>query len=246
MKGDVQKFKEFVNKLDVVVPANTLYTIDKVVRDRLRQGRYGIDFSEYINLEKEEENKYHYYHNEMLRTGKTSIQIPYVPHSVMLAEKLAKSPILPENKPSLGPSEYKSIRGPKTTKRAKTIAKYGSCRKGKGTMKEEFSDWRMRQRANDRLKARLIEQAKQEVRQQIYHDMLQIYQLIRSTDAVQEPTEEGEKESTQVQESEEKQELNRVPTFADEDLLARKTMEYKNFSDFCWKTKGKVYPNPIF
>ena len=232
--------------MDVIVPTNTLYTIDKVVRDRLRQGRYGIDFSEYINLEREEENKYHYYHNEMLRTGKTSIQIPYVPHSALLAEKLAKSPILPENKPSLGPSEYKTIRGPKTTKRAKTIAKYGSCRKGKGTMKEEFSDWRMRQRANDRLKARLIEQAKQEVRQQVYHDMLQIYQLIRMTDEVQGINEEGDNESNQVQESEEKRELNRVPTFADEENLDRKTVDFKNFSDFCWKTKGKVYPNPIF
>lgn len=126
LKGEVKNFEKFVKKLDVKLPNSTLYTIDKVVRDRLREGRYGKDFSEYINLESEEEHKMHYYHHEMLRRGDNAIKVPYVPHSVLLKDKLKKSPILPENKPKNGPSEYKSIRRPKTGQRAKTVGKFGS------------------------------------------------------------------------------------------------------------------------
>lgn len=237
LNGNLAAFKQFVNKLDVQVPTSTLYTIDKVVRDRLREGRFGIDFSEYINIEKEEEHKYHYYHHEMLRSGKTSIQIPYVPHSIMLAEKLAKSPILPENRQTRNPSRFKSIRDPKTTKRAKTVGKYGSCRKGKGTAKEEFSDWRMRKQATDRLKNKLIEQAKDEIRKNIYNDMLQVFQMIRG----QEP--EGENENVISEQSEEIKEQNSPPTFAEQDF---KEMTFKNFQEFCLKTRKEVYPNPLF
>lgn len=125
-KGNIANFEQFVKKLDVKLPNSTMYTIEKVVRDRLRSGRYGKDFSEYLNLESEEEHKLHYYHHEMLRLGKSSIQVPCVPHSILLKEKLDKSPILAENKPKSGPSHFKSVRLPKTKGRAKTVGKYGS------------------------------------------------------------------------------------------------------------------------
>lgn len=58
MTGNLEEFKEFVKHLNVKVSDDALYTIDKVVRDRLRKSRYGLDFSEYINLEKDEQHKY--------------------------------------------------------------------------------------------------------------------------------------------------------------------------------------------
>lgn len=58
MTGNLEEFKEFVKHLNVKVSDEVLYTIDKVVRDRLRKSRYGLDFSEYINLEKDEQHKY--------------------------------------------------------------------------------------------------------------------------------------------------------------------------------------------
>lgn len=58
MTGNLEEFKEFVKHLNVKVSDDVLYTIDKVVRDRLRKSRYGLDFSEYINLEKDEQHKY--------------------------------------------------------------------------------------------------------------------------------------------------------------------------------------------
>lgn len=58
MTGNFEEFKEFVKHLNVKVSDDVLYTIDKVVRDRLRKSRYGLDFSEYVNLEKDEQHKY--------------------------------------------------------------------------------------------------------------------------------------------------------------------------------------------
>ena len=126
LTGNLSKLKEFVNKLDVKLPESEMYTIDKVVRDRLRESRYGVDFSEYVNLEKEEQHKYHRCHNDMLRLGKSSILVENIPHSILLSEKLAKSPILPHNVTKRNPSRYETIRNPKKEKRAKTVAKYGS------------------------------------------------------------------------------------------------------------------------
>lgn len=237
LKGDLKSLREFVNKIDVQLPNSTLYTIDKAVRDRLREGRYGIDFSEYINLEHEEEHKYHYYHNEMLRLGKRSIQVPFVPHSVLLKEKLAKSPILPENRQTINPSHYKSIREPKKTVRAKTTKKYGSVRKGHGTSKEEYSDWRMRKRATDRLKEKLIENAKNEVRNTLYNDMLRVTQMIRPSD------ESSQENNQEINEQNNKQQVKN--NRSDEDIEEPK-MQYRNFQEFCLRTTGAIYPNPVF
>ena len=240
LKGDLKSFEKFVKKLDVQLPNSTLYTIDKVVRDRLREGRFGKDFSEYINLESEEEHKIHYYHQEMLRLGITSIQVPYVPQSEMLSQKLAKSPMLPENRQIKNPSRFKSIRGPKSGKRAKTIAKYGSCRKGNGTMKEDHPEWRMRKRAFDRLKTKLIDQAKDEIRQEILNDMFKVTQIIRPSESnVEEPKEETKEEN-------QPEEQPRVPTFADEEHIEQPKLHFKNFKEFWYMTTGRVYPNPVF
>lgn len=240
ISGDVAYFKEFVKKLDVKLPNNTLYTIDKVVRDRLREGRFGIDFSEYINLEKEEEHKYHYYHHDMLTTGKTSIQIPYVPHSVLLSEKLKKSPILPENRQNRNPSRFDTVRRPKTAKRAKTISKYGSCRKGLGTAKEEFSDWRMRKQAVDRLRNKLIDQAKAELRQEIYHDMINAYHVINQAVGIDQQSDQ--KSQAPVVDSNKKEELKPV----ENDVFDARNTNFKDFQDFCRKTNRYIYPNPVF
>jgi len=236
INGDINNFKEFVKRLDVRVPDNTLYTIDKVVRDRLRKGRFGIDFSEYIGIENEEEHKMHFYHHEMLRLGKTSIEIPYIPISIQLKERLIKSPMLPQNRKKINPSLFKAIRNPKNTKRAKTIAKYGSCRKGNGTAKEEFTDWRMRKRATDRLREKLVDQAKEEIRKTIFLDMIDAYQNIEHVKNIQEknmPTEEAV--------------ASKSPKFGgEEEKNIIEDANYKNFSDFCYKTRHAIYPNPMF
>lgn len=235
LNGNIDKIKEFVSKLDVKIPEDTLYSIDKVVRNRMREGRFGKDFSEYINLESEEEHKYHYYHHEMLRLGKTSIQIPFVPHSILLREKLDKSPILPQNKPRHTPSVYETIRKPKQTKRAKTLAKYGSVQKGKGPIKEDFIDWRMKKRAEERLRNKLIRQAKDEIRQQILNDLLKIagsMALPQENDQSRNDTKEND------------QPLEREsPTFGKDELPKR---NFKNFKEFCLMTTGEYYPNPMF
>jgi hypothetical protein len=241
MKGEIGSFKEFASKIDVQLPNSTLYTIDKAVRDRLRKGRYGVDFSEYINLESEEEHKYHFYHHEMLKSGKTSIQVPFVPHSVLLQDKLVKSPMLQENKQTKSPSIFKSIRGLMKTTQAKATKKYGSVRKGHGTAKEEYADWRMRKRATNRLKDKLIEQAKTEVRNQLYHDMLRVTQMIRPSDANTQNDDDHEAEK-------ENQRYERARAYADADdeSLEQHKLEFVNFRDFCLRTTGKIYPNPVF
>ena len=161
---NVEKMKHFIMNYDFKVPADQLYIIDKVVRNRMRKGRYGKDFSEYINLEHEEIHKKHECHQEMLRSGKTSILIPYTPHSILLKEKLDKSPILQHNQPKHAPSMYKTIRDPKNNKRTRTFAKYGSVQNGKGPHQEDYKDWRMKKRAEDRLRQKLIQQAKDDIR----------------------------------------------------------------------------------
>mmetsp|Transcript_12101 Transcript_12101/g.10712 ORF Transcript_12101/g.10712 Transcript_12101/m.10712 type:complete len:177 (+) Transcript_12101:497-1027(+) len=176
----------------------------------------------------------------MLRTGATSIQVPYMPQSEMLKQKLGKSPMLPENRQIKNPSKYKSIRGPKGGKRAKTIGKYGSCRKGNGTNKEEFMDFRMRKRAYDRLKLKLIEEAQEEVRQGILNDMFRVTQMLQPTD-FQDEVKEDIKGGNQTTEP-------RVPTFAGEEGEGddKTRIKFKNFQEFCFKTTGSFYPNPVF
>lgn len=226
MKGKLRNFQKFVKNLDVKLPNSTLYTIDKVVRDRLREGRYGKDFSEYLNIESEEEHKLHYYHHEMLRLGQTSIQIPCIPHSQLLAEKLSKSPILPENRAKRGPSEYKSIRGPKAKKRARTVAKYGSVMNGRGTTKEDHKDWRMRKRATDRMKNKLIEEAKNEVRNQILQDMVKVSQWLRPS----EPELENNEDENQSESQLEGDQI--VKNSHGEENLDNPRIEFKNFKEF--------------
>ena len=211
--------------MDVKVPDDTVYTIDKVVRDRLRKGRFGIDFSEYIGIENDEEHKMHFYHHEMLRLGKNSIQIPYIPISEQLQDRLAKSPILPQNRQKVNTSLYKSIREPKKGKRAKTVSKYGSVRKGHGTAKEQFSDWRMRKRASERMRNTLINQAKNEIRRGIFEDIIQFYQSLPHQEPLAED-QSDQKEEAKVEAA------PKSPTFGDDEKIQEIHQKYKNFQDF--------------
>ena len=205
------------------------------MRDRLRESRYGIDFSEYVNLEKDEEHKYHRCHHEMLRLGKSSILIENIPHSIILADKLAKSPILSHNIVKRNPSRYEAIRKPKKDKRAKTVAKYGSWRRGMGTAKEDYADWRMRKQAYDRMSQKLISQAKDEIKQKIYYDMLNAFQLITMNEESKEtPTNNIEKVE------------NKKNQQAESAFTPYENVDFRNFSDFCYKTRREIYPNPVF
>lgn len=228
------------------MPDNTLYTIDKVVRDRLRQGRFGIDFSEFIGIERDEETKVHFYHHEMLRTGKISIEVPYVPVSEQLKDRLAKSPMLPQNVPTYNPSKYSTIRKPKSTKRAKTVAKYGSCRKGKGTAKEEYTDWRMRKRAEDRMREKLVTQAKDEIRKEIFLDMVEAYHNVPLEVRMQSAKNPNIQEVKKPTEESQNQVESKVPTFGNEKTSETEPIHYTNFSEFAWKTRHAIYPNPVF
>lgn len=237
LTGGLSQFKSFVNSLEITLPDNTIYTIDKVVRDRLKSGRFGIDFSEYINIENDEEHKIHYYHHEMLRLGKTSIEVPFVPWSDQLRERLSKSPLLSSNKQTKNPSKFKTIREPRKWKRAKTIKKYGSCRKGNGTAKEDYKDWRMRKRASERMRERLIQQAKDEVRKGIYLDMVEAFHSI-----IKEQQEQKDKEQQDLRREREQPKGDGGKDEAEE----LKNLKFKNFKDFMFKTRFAIYPNPMF
>ena len=232
LTGNFEEFKEFVKHLNVKVSDDVLYTIDKVVRDRLRKSRYGLDFSEYVNLEKDEQHKYRRWHHEMLRLGKSSILIEHIPHSIALSDKLAKSPMLPHNVSKHHQSKYDTIRKPRSGKRAKTVAKYGSCRNGLATAKEDYAEWRIRQHAYDRMTAKLIEQAKDEVRHKIYVDMLGALQALVSTHELKQSVDAGHSDKHEQQ--------------PEAVSSKHQDAEYKSFGDFCFKTKREIYPNPVF
>ena len=173
----------------------------------------------------------------MLRLGETSIKVPYIPHSILMAERLAKSPILPENRVKKNPSVYKSIKEPKKGVRAKTVGKYGSCRKGLGTAKEEYKDWVMRKKASDRLRKKLISQAKDELRHKILVDMIDAFQRIHVPDYGEE---QSRNQAEEISES-------RSPTFAKEEKDEEKIeSNFKSFRDFYFQTKNEIYPNPLF
>lgn len=240
LTGNLDYFKEFVKHLNVKVPDNVMYTIDKVVRDRLRQSRYGLDFSEYINLEKDEQHKYRRCHHDMLRLGKSSILVEHIPHSVALADKLAKSPMLPHNVSKTHQSKFDTIRKPRSGKRAKTVAKYGSCRHGHATAQEHYADWRMRKQACDRMTDKLVEQAKDELRQQVYYDMLSAFETLVPSQLRDQPVDVADKPE---QQHEPQQQPEQQPEAV---LSPYRDAEYRDFGDFCFKTKREIYPNPVF
>jgi hypothetical protein len=67
----VQKFKSRSQLLieeyeDPTITRDRLYVIDKVVRMRALQGRYGVDHSEILNYEFEQANKARYDHMNSL------------------------------------------------------------------------------------------------------------------------------------------------------------------------------------
>ena len=55
--------------IDFTVPEETQYLIDKVVRRRGQRGRIGIDHSEFIGLEVDQERAPHDYHLQLLVSG---------------------------------------------------------------------------------------------------------------------------------------------------------------------------------
>lgn len=93
----------------------------------------------------------------------------------------------------------------------------------------------MRKRASNRLKKKLIEEAKQEVKDNILLEMEQICKFFKLDKA-----NEGEGEGDENGESQES------PAPDNEGEGKAPKVQFKNFKDFCLRTKGVYYPNPVF
>ena len=98
-----QKFKSRSQLLieeyqDPCVPNEKLYVIDKVVRMRALQGRYGVDHSEILNYEFEQANKERQDHMNLLvykRTGDGNKEntLLHKTHSNAIFERLTEKEI---------------------------------------------------------------------------------------------------------------------------------------------------------
>ena len=94
----------------------------------------------------------------------------------------------------------------------------------------------MRKQAYDRMTQKLVSQAKEEIKQKIYYDMLSVFQLLTQN--------EESKESLQ---NNNEQVDNQKEDKPSESAFAPYTnVEFKDFSDFCYKTRKEIYPNPVF
>lgn len=77
--------------MDIELPEETLYIIDKIVRLRARTGRFGFDHSEVINCESEDINLKHSQHVKALHNGECFVDLPKRSAARRLLEKLENS-----------------------------------------------------------------------------------------------------------------------------------------------------------
>ena len=85
-ENDGDKENDPLTDENIQLPPDTLYLIDKVVRQRAKQGPIGIDNSELINLEVEEEYKEKNQYLLNLASGKGSSQVNQQPHETDMSE----------------------------------------------------------------------------------------------------------------------------------------------------------------
>ena len=95
----------------------------------------------------------------------------------------------------------------------------------------------MRKRASERMRERLIQQAKDEVRKGIYLDMVEAFHSI-----IKEQQEQKDKEQQDLRREREQPKGEDGKDEAEE----LKNLKFKNFKDFMFKTRFAIYPNPMF
>ena len=136
---------------DPNVPRDRLYVIDKVVRMRALQGRYGVDHSEILNYEFEQANKERYDHMNSLVYKNATISYNgdgdkendkfYKSQSNAIFERLTEKEVQELKRAQMGDVNERGI---------------------------PFNEWLRRKDAEKRMKKRLIVEAKNEIRQELF------------------------------------------------------------------------------
>lgn len=128
--------------------------IDKVVRMRALQGRYGVDHSEILNYEFEQANK------------------PRYDHLNLLVYKDASKLVAEQDKENRGQSLHKSVSNAlfeRLTQKELTEAKRDENLLPLTDEKAiSYNEWLRRKDAERRMRTRLLAAAKNEVRQEIF------------------------------------------------------------------------------
>ncbi|CDW89305.1 UNKNOWN [Stylonychia lemnae] len=165
------------------LPDEKIYMIDKVVRMRGKQGRFGVDHSEILNFEFEMANKYRSDHmnrlvyksenyptlqNDPFYTGEAGVDKENRGlSSMILFQRLSKKELDDlDGKQDQQDNDSKSQfdRMSKTSKPATNR----SMTNLKDPKSMTFNEWVKRKDAEKRMKQRLINDVKQEIRQELY------------------------------------------------------------------------------
>ena len=132
------------------VPADRLYIIDKVVRMRGKEGRFGVDHSEILNFEFELANKERSDHMNKLASCRSQ-----------LGENKENSG-LPDDTLSSTVLFQRLSQKEQAASRQEASKRSGSKRRGLS-----FNEWVRRKEAEKRMKQRLVREVKDEIRQEL-------------------------------------------------------------------------------
>ena len=139
---------------DPTVPDEKIYVIDKVVRMRGLQGRYGVDHSEILNYEFEMANKERYDHMNHLVYKSNGVQ------TTLQTEEGDK-----ENKPGMQKTQSNAIFERLTEKEINEMKRMHMEGDDRAI---SFNEWLRRKDAERRMKKRLLDDAKKEIRQELF------------------------------------------------------------------------------
>jgi hypothetical protein len=141
------------------VPGEKMYVIDKVVRMRGLQGRYGVDHSEILNYEFEQANKDRYDHLN---------QLVYKSASNANLRTESADGDKENSKPALHKTTASNALFERLTE--KEIKEMKRVHEDDGTDERaiSFNEWLRRKDAERRMKRRLINDAKKEIRQELF------------------------------------------------------------------------------
>ncbi len=136
---------------DIELPLETMYLIDKVVRQRAQMGPIGVDNSELINIEMEEEYKEKNQHLLNLVSGGNKGEIS----------------AYSEDKENMDANEVNAKLLARLTAMANSESKSQITSGGKSTYSCSHEEWVRRKEHESKLKIKLIEEAKKDLREQI-------------------------------------------------------------------------------